>query len=97
MPVFIPVDIMKDVVELVMRNCLGSAGPGDMDLEDLQGWLLNFGDHSKKLRISVEYFVDWISNYNITWATYRSFMPGLLVVLDKIPIVRPVRIGETWH
>ena len=29
-----------------------------MDSEDLQEWLLKFRDHSKKLCISVEYFLE---------------------------------------
>ena len=79
MPVFIPVDIMKDVVELVMRNCSGSAGPGGMDLEYLQGWLLKFGDHSKKLSISVESFVDCLATQNPPWDAYRAFMSVHLI------------------
>ena len=47
---------MEDVVELVTQKCLGSAGTGSIYSEALQGWLLKFWDHSKKLRISVNFF-----------------------------------------
>ena len=49
-------DITEDVVELVAQKLLGGAGPSGTDLEALQGWLLKFWDHSKKLRISVNFF-----------------------------------------
>ena len=39
--------IAEDVIETVMWKLLGSDGPGGMDLEALQGWLLNFKYHSK--------------------------------------------------
>ena len=60
--VFIPVDITEDVVKSAMRKLSGNAGPGGTDLEALQGWPLKFGDHSKKLRISGESFMDWLAN-----------------------------------
>ena len=62
MSVFIPVDIMEDVVESAAHKILGSAGPGGMELEALQGWLLKFGDHRKELCISFESLVEWMSN-----------------------------------
>ena len=49
---------MEDVVGSVARKLLGSAGPSGMDLGDLQDWILKIGEYSKKLRISVEYFVE---------------------------------------
>ena len=52
-PIFIPVDIMEDVVKLVAQNLLGSLVTGGTDSEALQGWLLKFGEDSKKLCISV--------------------------------------------
>ena len=52
-PVFIPMNIKEDVVESVARKLLGSTGPSGTNSGALQGWLLKFGDHSKKLRISV--------------------------------------------
>ena len=56
-PVFITVDNMEDVIESVVRKLLGSSGTGGMNSEALRVWLLKFGDHSKKHRISVESFV----------------------------------------
>ena len=51
MPFFIPVYIMEEVVESVARKLPGSSGPGGMDSEALQGWLLKFGDNSKNICI----------------------------------------------
>ena len=59
-PVFIPVDITEDVVKSVAQNLSGTVGPSGTDLLALQGWLLKFGDHSRKLCVNVKYFVDCI-------------------------------------
>ena len=96
-PVFIPVGIMEEVVELVMRKLSWSARPGGTDLEALQGCLLKFGDNSKKLYISVEYFVCLLSNQNPLWYSYQAFVSARPVALDKIPGVRLVGVVETWH
>ena len=45
-PIFIPVDITDNSVELFVRKLSGSYGPGCTDLEVLHGWLLNFGEGS---------------------------------------------------
>ena len=39
----------------------------------------------------------WLTNGIPPWASYRGFMSGCLVVLDKQPGVRPVDVGETWR
>ena len=57
-PIFIPVDITEDAVELVRWKLLGSSSPGDMDSEALQGWKLKFEYNSKRLRTSVVTSVD---------------------------------------
>ena len=57
-PIFIPVDIMEEAVELVARTILGSSDPEGTELEALQGCILKFGDDSTRLRTSVETFVD---------------------------------------
>ena len=62
MPIFIPVEIMEDLVESIAPKLLGILVPGGTDLEALQGWLLKFGEDRKKLFTSVEIFVDWIVN-----------------------------------
>ena len=64
-------NITEDVVKLIARKLLGGAGPGGTDSEALQGLLLKFGDYSKKLCISVEYFVKWVANQSPPWATYQ--------------------------
>ena len=57
-------DITEDVVKLVAQKISRRLLPNGMDSEALQGWLLKFGENSKKLLISLEMFVDWISNNN---------------------------------
>ena len=57
MPIFVPVNITEDVVKSVGRKFSGSLGPGYTDSESLQGWILKFGEDSKTLRISVEFFL----------------------------------------
>ena len=94
-PIFIPVNIMEEAVESVMQNVLGSSRPGGTESEALQGWLLKFREGSTRLRTSVETFVDWLDNWSPPWATYRAFMSGRFIVLDKQPGVHPVGVGET--
>ena len=92
-PVFIPVGIAEDVVKSVARKLLGSAGAGGTDLDALQGWLIKFKDHSKKLHVSVETFVEWLADRSPSCAAYWEFMSVLLISLYKIPGVRPVDVG----
>ena len=55
-------DITDEVVKSVGKTLSGSAGPSGTYLEAKQGWLLKFGDHSKKLRIGVESGVGRLAN-----------------------------------
>ena len=57
-PIFVPVDITDDVVKSVARKLSGGLGPGVKDLEALQGWILKFGEYSKRIRTRVETFVN---------------------------------------
>ena len=95
-PIFIPVDITEDVFESVAHKFPGVSGPSGTESDALQGWLLKFKEDIKKLRVSVENFVDWLSNQNPPWASYRSFVSGRLISIDKRTDVRTVGIGETW-
>ena len=94
---FIPVDITEEAVELVAHKILGSSGPGGTDLEELQGWLMKFGEDITRLSTITETFVDWLANGRTPWAAYRAFMSGLLIALEKQPVVRLVGVGETWR
>ena len=69
--VFIPVDIMESVVKSVARKLYGIIGTGGIDSEALQGWLLKFWYHRKKLCVSVESFVAMLANQNPPWAAYQ--------------------------
>ena len=73
---FISVGMAENVVESVVRKLLGIAVPSGMESEALHWWMLNFGDHRKKLHISVEYFLDWMPNQISPWAAYQVFMYG---------------------
>ena len=97
MPVFSSMDMTEDVVKSVVRKRLGSTKHGGMDSESLQGWILKFGDHRKKLCISVEYFVDWLDNQKPPWAVYWEFMSGRLIVSDQLPVVLSLGIRENWR
>ena len=57
-PIFIPFDITEEALESVAQKKLGGSGPGGTDSEELQGWLLKFGEDCTRLRTSVETFVD---------------------------------------
>ena len=96
-PIFIPVDITKEAVELVARKLLGSSGPGGTDSEALQGWILKFGEDSTRIRTSVETVLDWLANGIPPWTAYREFMSSRLIVLEKQPGMWPVGVGETWR
>ena len=81
----------------VARKLSGSSHPGITEYEALQGWILKFGKYRKNLFISVENFVDWISNQNPPWAAYQGFISGHLIVIDKHPGIILVVIVETWR
>ena len=61
-PIFIPLEITEDAVKLVAQKLLGSSYLGVTDSEALQGRILKFGEYIKRLRISMENFVDWLAN-----------------------------------
>ena len=96
-PIFIHVDITEDLVKLVAWKLSGSSGPAGTDSESLQGWILKLWEDSKNLCISVEMFVDWISNNNPPSESYCAFISVRLVTLDKQTSVCPVSIVETWR
>ena len=39
----------------------------------------------------------WLANGSPPWESYRSFMSGRLITLDKQPGIRPVGVVETWR
>ena len=53
-PIFIPLDIVEEVIKLVTRTISESSGPGGTKLEDLHVWILKLREYRKKLCISVE-------------------------------------------
>ena len=85
---------MEDVVKLVTRKLSGSSGHVVTDSKDLQGRPLKFREDRKKLLISVEISVNWLSNQSPPWSAYYVFMSGRLIALNKNPGVRLVGIKE---
>ena len=56
-PILFLVSITEEAGESVARKILGSSGPGGMDSEALQGWLLKCGEDSTRLRTRVKTFL----------------------------------------
>ena len=96
-PIFITVDITEGVVKLVARKLSESLGPSGTDLESLQKQILKLWEDSKNIYISVKSFVDWLANTNPPWSAYCAFMSGLLIEIEKQPIIFPVGVGENWR
>ena len=71
----------------------GASGPGGTDSEALHGWLLKVREDRKRIRTSVENFVDWLANGIPPWAAYCVFKFGHLIALDKQTGVRLVGFG----
>ena len=96
MSIFISVNITDDEVKLVPQKCSGDPDPGGTDPEALHKWLLQLGEDSKKIRTSVENFVNRIANGIPPWVAYRAFIYGRLVMLSKQTGVCPIGVRETW-
>ena len=65
-----------------------------MEAMKIRNWILCFGCASEDFRVVLVRLSDWMSNFFPPWAAYHTLMACCLVVLDKRPGVRPVRIGE---
>ena len=97
MPIFITVYITYNVVKSIARKSSGSSSPIGTYLEDLQAWILKFGEYRKIIHTSVEIFFEWLSNKSPPLAAYHAFVYSRLITLNKQPGVRPVGVGETWR
>ena len=42
-------------------------------------------------------FRDWMANSRPPWAAYRALMLGYLIDHRRLPLVRSVCVGDTWH
>ena len=58
----------------------------------LRDALLRHGSASKRLRMSLANFSNWLSNSNVPWAAYRGLMVCREIALDKMPGIRPIGI-----
>ena len=54
----------------------------------LQHWLLIFGEASEELRLTVEEFVEWITNGQPPWAACRAFMETLRTCAQYLTAAR---------
>ena len=93
MSILTPVNNMYDVVKSVTKKLSGSSGPGGMDLEALQGWILKFWEDSKTLCTRIDFFVNWMVNESSPWAAYRAFMSGHMISFDNQADVCIVGVG----
>ena len=96
-PIFIPVDIMKDVVKSVPQKKWGFWAPVVQTKKLYRDVFLKLRDNSKNLCIGVEIFMYWIANQYPPRVTYCAFMSGRLITLDKQLGIFPVSIRETWR
>ena len=69
-------------------NFSGGAGPGGVDSDTLQGWIIKFGETEKSFVLALK--VSW----NVCPIIY---VYGHLIALDNKPGVRPVSVRETWR
>ena len=79
----------------VASTLSGAADVLGAEAIELRNWLLCFGCASEKLRVVVSRLAYWMANSSPPWDAYRALMACRLVVLDKIPGVSPMGIGET--
>ena len=96
-PEMVPVNITDDVVRAVAGSLSKEAGREGNDSVSLQHWIIRFGAASRKLRLIVAVFGEWLCNGQPPWAAYCAMMSGRLIALEKCPGIRPVGIGETWR
>ena len=92
-PKFTPLNVTKDTVESISGILTGTAGPGRINTNGLQQWLLRFGIASQRLHHEVALLAKWIPN-NPPWTAIRALQENRLMALDKFPGVQPINIGE---
>ena len=91
----VPLDFTEDDVTCVASKLSGAEGVLEAEAIELKIWILHFRCASEELRVVVAILDDWMAKSSPPWAAYRAMMACFLVVLDKLPGVRPVWIGET--
>ena len=55
--IFIPMNIMEDVVESVAQKVLRSLAPSGTNLDALQWWVLNYGRKAKKCVLVLKFLL----------------------------------------
>jgi hypothetical protein len=75
---------------------LGSSGLEGMDSQYGVHLSLAFGTAIESLIHSLPNFTNWLANNLPPWAAYREIWARRLLLLDNMPGVRPIGIGETW-
>ncbi len=75
----------------------GGAGLCGVEGIMLKTWMLQFGVHSKNLRVEMAEWMCWLSNGSPPYAAYCALNTVRELAADKWPGVRPsLGCGETW-
>ena len=73
-PECVLLDITEDTVENISGKMTGAAGPGGIDANGLQQWLLRFGIASQRLYRAGMSLACWMVNDFLSWATTPALL-----------------------
>ena len=90
-----PLDFSEEVITWVALELSGSSGALGAEALKLKNWLLRFGCALEEKRFEVAGLSDFLVNSSTSWSAYISLMAYRIVVLNNLPEVCPVGIGET--
>ena len=96
-PDIIGLDITGDDVAEMALKLKGATGPTSVDAVTLSSWILCFGLASKELREEMAHWTEWLANTSPPWVAYKATMASCIIVMDKMPGIRPLGSGETYH
>ena len=88
-------DLLEDDITWLTSKLSGAAGATLVEATKLKHSMLRFRYASEELRDIIPEMVDCISNYLSPWNSWQEVMTWWLVMMDKLPGVRPMVIGET--
>ena len=85
-----------EAISDVSKKLHGAAGPGGVDAQQLQSWILRHGTASENLRHELALWSEWLANESPPYAAFCALNAKRAVALDKKPGVRPIGIGEIY-
>ena len=94
LPLLENIEITGSHISIVARRIQGSAGPGGCDAPHWQDILCRFGSCSRRLCDAVAELTRLLANSLVDWPRFQALLSNRLIVLDKSPGVRPIRVGE---